>query len=489
SELDALDPAPSAGSLALGDTEAPPSTGAATRLENPAPSSTADELDALMSGGALGDDPVADTGEVDRLEAPESLAPPDEQEAPTSGPMEFQADEAMLGGSVQERTGEVPAISREEGDEEEDGSEATAAIESPLWSQAPNEADRLAEGTARTAAPPAPSDLLDTHPEQDDSEDRTAAIAAPSLAGHDRTAATRAPSELDEHGDGRGDTGVSEAPAGLQEEDEEVEDRAEQTRPERSPRRAPAAAPMSQRAKLIALGGAATTLVLVVIGLVLSLGGEPAGALMVLADPSSARITVGGREIKSGVVLTGLEAGEHELVVSAPGFKTHRAKLKTTDSQNTTRVALVSEAAAEPAPEVPQPQVAQAAEPVAVEEKATAQSPVTDEKPEPSAPVAETRVASASKPVAQEAPAPEIRQTRTARRRTGQLAITSSPMGAEIFVNGRSTGRKTPVAFGSALTLPAGSNMLVLKSGQLKFVKEIMIEADEMNTVRNAVLE
>ncbi|HEY0093478.1 MAG TPA: PEGA domain-containing protein, partial [Archangium sp.] len=62
----------------------------------------------------------------------------------------------------------------------------------------------------------------------------------------------------------------------------------------------------------------------------------------------------------------------------------------------------------------------------------------------------------------------------------GKLACSSRPAGAQIWVDGKNTGRQTPVALGNPLLLPVGSRSVVFKLGgkQSKPQKVTISEGD-----------
>jgi hypothetical protein len=62
----------------------------------------------------------------------------------------------------------------------------------------------------------------------------------------------------------------------------------------------------------------------------------------------------------------------------------------------------------------------------------------------------------------------------------GKLACSSRPPGAQIWVDGKNTGRQTPVALGNPLLLPVGSRTVVFKLGgkQSKPQKVTISEGD-----------
>ena len=62
----------------------------------------------------------------------------------------------------------------------------------------------------------------------------------------------------------------------------------------------------------------------------------------------------------------------------------------------------------------------------------------------------------------------------------GKLACASKPAGAEVWVDGKYTGKKTPVAISSALELAAGKHKVVFKlNGKSSSPQEIVIQANQ----------
>src|SRR5690606_40879283 len=74
------------------------------------------------------------------------------------------------------------------------------------------------------------------------------------------------------------------------------------------------------------------------------------------------------------------------------------------------------------------------------------------------------------------------RATRSAPRRSaamGRLALSSNPSGAEIYIDGRNTGRKTPVGLSSALSVPVGEHTVVFKlDGKSSKPQKIVVQKD-----------
>ncbi len=72
--------------------------------------------------------------------------------------------------------------------------------------------------------------------------------------------------------------------------------------------------------------------------------------------------------------------------------------------------------------------------------------------------------------VAVSRPAPEpkpdaVKPAAAVRTAKGKLACSSRPVGAQIWIDNRNTGRVTPLAISNALSLPVGSHRLQFKMG------------------------
>jgi hypothetical protein len=72
----------------------------------------------------------------------------------------------------------------------------------------------------------------------------------------------------------------------------------------------------------------------------------------------------------------------------------------------------------------------------------------------------------------------------------GKLACSTRPAGAQIFVNGRNTGRETPVALGNPLVLPVGTHTVVFKlGGKQSKPQKVNIREDEVTKLINVAVE
>ncbi len=91
---------------------------------------------------------------------------------------------------------------------------------------------------------------------------------------------------------------------------------------------------------------------------------------------------------------------------------------------------------------------------------------------------------------------PTVRQSssskspRPSRTVKGKLACSSRPPGAQIWVDGRYSGRETPVALGNPLVLPVGTHTIIFKlDGKQSKPKKVTITAGEVAKLINVPLE
>ena len=73
---------------------------------------------------------------------------------------------------------------------------------------------------------------------------------------------------------------------------------------------------------------------------------------------------------------------------------------------------------------------------------------------------------------------------------TGSLACSTKPAGAEIFVDGKKTGRQTPVTLGSPLVLPVGKRKITFKlNGKTSKPFVVSIAEGKMEKLVNVAIE
>src|SRR5439155_17135621 len=79
---------------------------------------------------------------------------------------------------------------------------------------------------------------------------------------------------------------------------------------------------------------------------------------------------------------------------------------------------------------------------------------------------------------------------KAAAARKGKLACSSNPAGAEVVVDGRSTGRQTPIPIAKPLELPVGPHKVLFRlGGKQSELKSVDIKEDEVVTLRNIAVE
>ncbi len=187
----------------------------------------------------------------------------------------------------------------------------------------------------------------------------------------------------------------------------------------------------------------------------------------------------------------------HVLVAKKDGFKAYTANIENVDklAELDRDVYLEREAKPEPAPK-PEPVAKKDPEPKPKPEPVAKKDPEPKPKPEPVAkkepepkPKAEPVAKKEPEPKAEpkpkaEPPAPKEEKP-VAGKGKGKLACASKPAGAEVWVDGKNTGKKTPVAISSALEMPAGKHKVIFKlNGKASAPVEITIEADQTSVLK-----
>jgi hypothetical protein len=188
----------------------------------------------------------------------------------------------------------------------------------------------------------------------------------------------------------------------------------------------------------------------------------PVGVL-VETEPVGARISLDGTPVQGGIV-TLLSPGVHELVVSAPGRKIERrtVELQRDQPAKVLRVKL---------------------EPLAWEVALT--SPPLLHGAGGSAPEPDLKPIQSRKDVV----SPPRR--RPSARLTGKLACRSFPAGAEVWVDGKYSGRSTPISIANPLELPVGTHLLLFKmpDGTKQSAKQaVQIRHNEITKLINVPL-
>lgn len=85
-------------------------------------------------------------------------------------------------------------------------------------------------------------------------------------------------------------------------------------------------------------------------------------------------------------------------------------------------------------------------------------------------------------------PPKEDRPKPAAKGAKGMLACTSSPVGAEVWIDGKNTGKVTPVSRTQAIELPVGRHKLTFKlGGKSSPAKDIVITEGETIVERGSL--
>jgi serine/threonine protein kinase len=101
-------------------------------------------------------------------------------------------------------------------------------------------------------------------------------------------------------------------------------------------------------------------------------------------------------------------------------------------------------------------------------------------------PAPETPPAASPKDVPPDAARKDSKATDRSKKATGKLMCNSKPVGAEVWIDGRNSGRKTPVAKTQEIELPAGRHSVVFKlEGKSTPPQEVVILTDETVTVKS----
>lgn len=161
----------------------------------------------------------------------------------------------------------------------------------------------------------------------------------------------------------------------------------------------------------------------------------------ITSNPSGARIFLDGRDTRRSTpsTLSGLKANSsHTVRLTKQGFEPTTRSFTTAEKQTITVAATLKEAAVKPEPIKPEPIKPEPVKPEPVKPEPVKPEPI---KPEP------------IKPIKPEPTKPEVGGT-------GSIRVTSSPSGAEVFINSEYKGT-TPVT----VTVPAGTRKVVVTKG------------------------
>lgn len=193
--------------------------------------------------------------------------------------------------------------------------------------------------------------------------------------------------------------------------------------------------------------------------------------LIVTADEEGVELTLDGKKLGKtpGVKAEGLASDKlHKLVAKKEGFKPVTLEISNPAKQAQLERHLVLERDAK---DVARP------EPKQVEPKPEPKQTEVVRRPEP-------------KPEPKQVePKPEPKQTQSvvaSSKAKGRLACNSRPTGAEVWVDGKNSGKKTPLPISSALELTAGKHKVVFKlNGKASAATEIIISEGETSILKN----
>ncbi|MBX7101806.1 MAG: PEGA domain-containing protein [Myxococcaceae bacterium] len=284
--------------------------------------------------------------------------------------------------------------------------------------------------------------------------------------------------------------------------------------------------------RTLLFAGGALALVLLVGGAIAAMSPSAPrnSAVIVRCVPAvEAQITVAGRLLTPGVA-TQLPPGDYDLVALAPGFKTHTQRISVIAGEQVTQVTVLLEALPSAGgAAVARPAVDAGAGSVAVAEQFSARftgtpgaevlvdgvlvgtlpgaraeqltvgrtyawlvrkagftpasGTLSAAAPEEKSVVAELKPAGAVA-VRPQNPGP------TQPQGTGFLVCTSVPPGAQVIVDGKGTGRKTPILPDAPLELGAGKHAVVLElNGTRSPARNVTVEPQKMVKLFNVKVE
>ncbi len=198
-------------------------------------------------------------------------------------------------------------------------------------------------------------------------------------------------------------------------------------------------------------------------------------AAMISSDEPGVEISVDGKKYGKTprVKVDNLAFDKpHKVTAKKEGFKLFTSDLVNVDRGAEMEKYIVLEREPTDAKPEPKPDPKPKQEAAAREEKP---KPKQEPRPRPE-PVREEK----PKAKVEVKPKPEPETKPSAAKGKGKLACASKPAGAEVWVDGKNTGKKTPVAISSALELGAGKHKVIFKlNGKASAPQEIAIEADQ----------
>lgn len=184
---------------------------------------------------------------------------------------------------------------------------------------------------------------------------------------------------------------------------------------------------------------------------------------IIRSDEPDVSISIDGKPVGKTpeVSAAGLALGPHKVQASKPGFVTLNTDLLNPEVKEVVELKLLM------TKEEPRG---------GLKKDPKARGPKTEPAPKPA--VAET-------PRTQLTPEP----ARPTKAKRGQLACTTKPVGAEVWVDGKPTGRTTPIALSSPLELSVGKHRVTFKLNGRELTKDVTIGEREVAKLVGVPLE
>jgi anti-anti-sigma factor len=191
----------------------------------------------------------------------------------------------------------------------------------------------------------------------------------------------------------------------------------------------------------------------------------PKGGLRITSNPPGAEVLINFSKKGTTPVDVTLGNNSNKIIVRLPGYKRFETTLPKNHPDHELVVDLEKEEGAEPAkPTVSKP---------APEPKSDYQEP--EDLPMKPQPIAKTREPEPDAPPAAPAPKPKVQESAPTPGDgpIGIIFLSSSPARADIIIDGKSTGKKTP----AKIELPSGQHRIEMsKSGQKSVVDQLVNE-------------
>jgi eukaryotic-like serine/threonine-protein kinase len=256
---------------------------------------------------------------------------------------------------------------------------------------------------------------------------------------------------------------------------------------------------------------AAAVAILLTLAIVSYLNPASAGMLVkVTPDSAQTHVVIGGKPSKNNTVVP-LEPGTYEVTANAPGFLAQRRTVQVARGQNSVVTIVLEEVRRPPALLAGGTSGPTGTAGVPVEGSAPTRAPITERRVEiltggqtrkapsdakPSLRRQSKKQTVGSSSASREAsgedasPAGELKSPPEAKGQKGRLACSTNPAGAEVWVNGKPTGRQTPVTLANPLVLPTGSYEVVFKlSGKQSAPMSVAIKENDTFKLLNVPVD